>query len=85
MASGTILARCADRVASLCEVFGVMAVVAGALVATVMTLAVPTGTVRDTLRHFRHRFGRSVLVGLQLLIAADILRTLLTTPTLGPG
>jgi uncharacterized membrane protein len=85
MASGSILARCADRVASLCEVFGVMAVVAGALVATVMTLAVPTDTVRDTLRHFRHRFGRAIVLGLELLVAADILRTLTTTPTLRPG
>jgi uncharacterized membrane protein len=85
MASGSILMRCADRAASLCEVFGVLAVVAGALLATVLTLAVPTTTVRDTLRHFRHRFGRSIVLGLELLVAADILRTLMTTPTLGPG
>ena len=42
-------------------------------------------SVRDTLRHFRHSFGRAVVLGLELLVAADILRTLATTPTLGPG
>ena len=85
MSCGPILARCADRAASMCEVVGVFSVVAGALLATVLTLAVPTGSVRDTLRHFRHRFGRAVVLGVELLVAADILRTLMTTPTLGPG
>jgi uncharacterized membrane protein len=85
MSSGSIFVSCADRAASLCEVGGVLAVVAGALVATVLTLAVPTETVRDTLRHFRHRFGRAIVLGLELLVVADILRTFTTTPTLGPN
>jgi uncharacterized membrane protein len=80
----SILVSCADRAASLCEVGGVLAVVAGALVATVLTLAVPTDSVRDTLRHFRHRFQRAIMFGLQLLVTADLLRMITTTPTLGP-
>jgi uncharacterized membrane protein len=85
MPLGFILTRCADRAASVCEVVGVFSVVAGALVATLLTLTVPTVTVRDTLRHFRHRFGRAVVLGLELLVVADILRTLTAAPTLGPG
>jgi uncharacterized membrane protein len=84
MSTGSILVRCADGAASLCEVGGVFAVVAGALLATVLTLTVPTQTVRDTLRHFRHRFGRAIVLGLELLVAADILRAITSTPTLGP-
>jgi uncharacterized membrane protein len=85
MPTGSILVRCADGAASMCEVVGVLSVVAGALVATVLTLAVPTVSVRDTLRHFRHQFGRAIVLGLELLVVADILRTITTTPTLGPG
>jgi uncharacterized membrane protein len=82
---GSLFVSCADRAGSMCEVVGVFSVVAGALVATVLTLTVPTVSVRDTLRHFRHRFGRAVVLGLELLVVADVLRTLTTTPTLGPG
>ena len=36
----------------------------------------------DTYRRFRQQLGRSILLGLELLVAADIIRTVAVTPTL---
>ena len=36
----------------------------------------------DTYRLFRGQLGRAILVGLELLVAADIIRTVAVTPTL---
>ena len=36
----------------------------------------------DTYRMFRSQLGRAILVGLELLVAADIIRTVAVTPTL---
>ena len=33
-------------------------------------------------RSFRNRLGRAIILGLELLVAADILRTISTEPTL---
>ncbi len=35
----------------------------------------------DTYRRFRQQLGRSILLGLELLVAADIIRTVAVTPT----
>ena len=36
----------------------------------------------DVYRRFRQQLGRSILLGLELLVAADIIRTVAVTPTL---
>jgi uncharacterized membrane protein len=36
----------------------------------------------DLYRRFRQQLGRSILLGLELLVAADIIRTVAVTPTL---
>jgi len=36
----------------------------------------------DVYRRFRRQLGRSILLGLELLVAADIIRTVAVTPTL---
>jgi len=46
--------------------------------ATLYTHQVPGGMVSN----LRHQLGRSILLGLELLVAADIIRTVAVTPTL---
>jgi uncharacterized membrane protein len=61
---------------------GVLAIVIGAVVATLLAAAAllrgRRGTVYAT---YRERLGRSILLGLELLVAADIIRTVAVTPT----
>ena len=64
------------------EVAGVVVVVAGALVALV---AAVRGLFKEgheaAYRVFRQGFGRSILLGLELLVAADIIRTVAIQPS----
>ena len=60
---------------------GVAVIVIGALVATV--LAVRSLVRRErTYDRFREQLGRSILIGLEFLVAGDICRTVAVTPTL---
>lgn len=59
---------------------GVATIVIGVLVATVVSLRrQEPGT--DGYRLYRQRLGRAILLGLELLVAADIIRTVAVTPT----
>ncbi len=65
------------------DVAGVAAIVIGAIVATLiagMALLRRHGEDRIYSR-YRQRLGRSILLGLELLVAADIIRTVAVTPT----
>jgi uncharacterized membrane protein len=61
---------------------GVVAIVVGAaaasLLAATAVLRRPGNEVYET---YRRRLGRSILLGLELLVAADIIRTVAVTPT----
>ncbi len=62
---------------------GVAIMVLGALLAGGRAaLSATTGQI-DIYRAFRRQLGRSILLGLELLVAADIIRTVAVTPTLG--
>lgn len=61
---------------------GVAVIVVGALAATVIAGARARGGESDVYRHYRQQLGRSVLLGLELLVAGDIIRTVAVTPTL---
>ncbi|MEP6979487.1 MAG: DUF1622 domain-containing protein [Nakamurella sp.] len=62
---------------------GVAAMVIGAGIAAVSAVTrVVRGAEGDTYRRFRQQLGRSILLGLELLVAADIIRTVAITPTL---
>jgi uncharacterized membrane protein len=54
----------------------------GAVVALGLTLRDRARGGRAIYRSFRNRLGRSIILGLELLVAADILRTISTEPTL---
>ena len=69
-----------DWSASLFEAAGTFVMTIGALVALVLTLRDRTS--RGVFKAFRHRLGRAIILGLELLVAADILRTISTRPTL---
>lgn len=62
---------------------GVAAIVIGALAAAAAALASRRRHDTDTYRQFRQQLGRSILLGLELLVAADIIRTVAVTPSLG--
>lgn len=66
------------------ELLGVAVVVVAALVATVMYLkgGLATGAWFAGFQPYRATLGRGILLGLEFLIAADIIRTVTLTPTL---
>ncbi|MFY2562694.1 DUF1622 domain-containing protein [Corallococcus terminator] len=69
--------------ARLMEGAGVSAMVLGALLALVMLLFRRRAlTASEAYRHFRLNLGRAILLGLEFLVAADILRTVSDEPTL---
>ena len=65
------------------EVAGVAIIVAGALIATVAFLRRgPAAGWAQAYRRYRADLGRGILLGLELLVAADIICTVAATPTL---
>lgn len=61
---------------------GVIAIVAGAILATVFAVTRLARRQGDVYGRFRRFLGRSILLGLELLVAADIIRTVAVGPTL---
>jgi uncharacterized membrane protein len=61
------------------EVGGVALIVGGIVLATVRVGFVPAGARYE---RYRHALGRAILLGLELLVAADIVRTVAFTPTM---
>ena len=61
---------------------GVAIMIVGALAASVVAVRRTVGRVPDAYRLYRQQLGRSILLGLELLVAADIIRTVAVTPTI---
>jgi len=72
-----------DGAASLFEVAGTLAMVIGALLALALTFRDRGGGGPAAFKGFRYRLGRAIILGLEFLVAADILRTISTQPTAG--
>ncbi|NOK34472.1 DUF1622 domain-containing protein [Corallococcus exercitus] len=69
--------------AQLFEASGVGVMVLGALVSVALVIPDVRSLRRaDAYRQLRHRLGRAILLGLELLVAADIIRTVAEAPTL---
>jgi uncharacterized membrane protein len=64
------------------EIAGVVLIIGGLIFASVRyaLTAAPAGQSRYT--RYRHDMGRSILLGLEVLVAADIVRTVAFTPTM---
>ena len=68
------------------EILGAIVIFAG-----VLRVAITRGTVRFLLKldepgaydSYKHQIGRSLLLGLEFLVAADVIRTVALEPTLG--
>lgn len=60
---------------------GVGAICVGVAVAAAMTLGDLRGERSQAYTRFRQRLGRAILLGLELLVAADIIRTVAVSPT----
>jgi uncharacterized membrane protein len=72
-----------DAATSLFEAAGILAMALGALLALALTFRDRGGGGRAAFQGFRSRLGRAIILGLEFLVAADILRTISSRPTLG--
>ncbi len=71
-----------ERVGMAVEAAGIAVIVLGALLATGRFLGHLRRTeVPDPYTHYRRDIGRAILLGLEILIAADIIRTVVIHPT----
>ncbi|MDQ6850947.1 MAG: DUF1622 domain-containing protein [Actinomycetota bacterium] len=70
-----------DRVGTGIDAAGVAIIVIGAAAATVTAGNQVRLGQSDVYRRYRQQLGRSILLGLELLVAADIIRTVAVAPT----
>jgi uncharacterized membrane protein len=65
------------------EVAGIAAIVVGSVVATVLAVVRYHRGTRgeEGFRRYRHGIGRAILLGLEFLVAGDIIRTVAVDPT----
>lgn len=71
-----------ETIGAAIDLAGVAAIVIGALAATVIALNTLARRKGPVYVPFRRSLGRSILLGLELLVAADIIKTVALTPTL---
>jgi uncharacterized membrane protein len=73
-----------DQAATGIELLAVAIIVLTIVVATVFYLVQILRRVADvvTYKEYRHRIARALLLGLEILVAADIIRTVALDPTL---
>jgi len=66
----------------LVDAIGVVIIVIGAIVATARFLSHRGGGEGSAYQGYRQDLGRAILLGLEFLIAGDIIRTVVVAPTL---
>lgn len=71
-----------DAAGRAVDAAGVAAIVIGAVAATLFAVSRLAMRQSEVYGRFRRFLGRSILLGLELLVAADIIRTVAVTPTL---
>ncbi|MEP6561580.1 MAG: DUF1622 domain-containing protein [Nakamurella sp.] len=64
------------------DLVGTAVIVVGAVAALVLACLRIRRAQAGSYRFFRRQLGRSILLGLEFLVAADIIRTVAVTPTL---
>ena len=69
-----------EFIGKLVDVAGVAAIVIGALVSFALAVSHLAKHQNKVYQSFRRSLGRSILLGLELLVAADIIRTVAITP-----
>jgi uncharacterized membrane protein len=78
MEFGTII----EAVGEAVDILGVVAIVVGVVYAIVDAALRGLRRVSPVYTRFRRVLGRAILLGLELLVAADIIKTVAVTPTL---
>lgn len=78
MEFGTII----EAVGEVIDIVGVVAIVVGVLYAVVDAALRGIRRLSPVYTRFRRVLGRAILLGLELLVAADIIKTVAVTPTL---
>ncbi|KAA0919263.1 DUF1622 domain-containing protein [Dietzia sp. ANT_WB102] len=71
-----------EAVGEVIDAVGVAAIVVGIVASTVIAVCRLVSREPDVYRQFRRFLGRSILLGLEILVAADIIKTVAVTPTL---
>ena len=71
-----------DIIASIVEFIGVLTIFLGALYSIIRFLISILYKKADNYIKLRQSLGKSILLGLEILIAADIMETVVTDPTL---
>ena len=73
-----------ELVGKAVDLAGVIVIVLGILISTTMFLLQIRGEAeyQEAYSAYRRRLGRGLLLGLELLVAGDIIRTIAITPTL---
>jgi uncharacterized membrane protein len=71
-----------DVIGAILDVAGVTAIVVGAIIATILAIRTLIRKDGPVYAPFRRFLGRSILLGLELLVAADIIKTVAISPTL---
>lgn len=77
-----------EGIGRVVDVAGVIVIAGGIVLATLVTVPrlrtgrLPGGGADDVYRDYRRLIGKVILLGLELLVAADIIRTVAVQPTL---
>ncbi len=71
-----------ERAAQGLELMGVLSIVVGAVVSLALAALGTWRRIGGAYQTFRQDLGRSILLGLELLVGADIIRTVSHDPTL---
>jgi len=74
--------RLVENVGQYLDAVGVVAIVLGVVWAAFTAVRNIRKQAPDAYRRFRRQLGRSILLGLELLVAADIIKTVAAAPTL---
>ena len=71
-----------DKIGMTIDAAGVVVIVAGAVIAFVVSAVRVSRRESGVYRRFRQQLGQTILLGLELLVAGDIVRTVAASPTL---
>jgi uncharacterized membrane protein len=71
-----------EKIGMTIDAAGVVVIVTGAAIAFVASVVRLSRRESDVYRRFRQQLGRAILLGLELLVAGDIIRTVAASPTL---
>jgi len=71
-----------EKIGTTIDAAGVVVIVAGAAIAFVVTATRLSRRESDVYRRFRRQLGQTILLGLELLVAGDIVRTVAASPSL---